>query len=239
MPHGAGGCLACVALGEPAVSGAENERLFHAVHARRTNRHPFAEREITLSLQEDLRAAAYREGAWLVLIEDSARRMDLINLITHCDRALGHDLGFVEETLGWLRPSRGASVDGIPEYALGHGGLMSHYTSDLGEALANKDRLLAWSAPVLAVLETREDTPQRWLAAGQALARVLLRAAAEGVQASFFNSPIEAPGGALSLDSIVGCEGVPQLILRFGYPLQPASATPRRPVCEVVANHYA
>ena len=60
-------------------------------------------------------------------------------------------------------------------------------TFDLGEGQAAKDRDIAVYSPALAVLGTSGNTPADWLAVGQALARVLLRARAENVWASFLS----------------------------------------------------
>jgi hypothetical protein len=112
----------------------------------------------------------------------------------------------------------------------------SRFAADAGAALSDKDRLLAWSAPVLSLLLTEDDTPRDWLAAGQALARVLLRASAEGVQASFFNSPIEVVEMWPQLHHIIKRAGMPQMLLRLGYPALETSATPRRSVDEVTES---
>jgi hypothetical protein len=64
---------------------------------------------------------------------------------------------------------------------------------------------------------TDADEPADWLAAGQALARVLLRARTADVWASFLNQPIELPATRLQLPHIIGRPGFPQLIVRLGY----------------------
>ena len=225
--------LAVVRLGEEAPPSAEEELLFEAIPRRHTNRHPFQERELPDALKSAMQQEAEREGAWLQFIEDNEARMAIIDLIAKSDRVQGHDSQFLQETANWIRPSRAATADGIPEYALGNGGLVSHYATDLGEALADKDRLLAWSAAALVVLETADDTPREWLAAGQALARVLLRASAEGVQASFLNSPVEVVEMWPQLHHVLKRAGLPQFILRLGYPAQETGPTPRRSVSEV------
>jgi hypothetical protein len=65
---------------------------------------------------------------------------------------------------------------------------------------------------------------------------VLLNAAAAGVEASFFNQPIEVAGLWPNLRNIIGRTGFPQVILRLGYATAPTPATPRRTVDEVVAE---
>ena len=58
---------------------------------------------------------------------------------------------------------------------------------ELGKVSAPSDRELALRSPVLDVLGTETETAAAWLSAGQALARVLLRAAVEGVGAFFLS----------------------------------------------------
>jgi hypothetical protein len=106
-------------------------------------------------------------------------------------------------------------------------------TFDWGKGQAAKDRQLAAGSPVLASLGTAEDTPMAWLSAGQALARLLLRARADGVWTSFLNQPIEVPELRMKLQEVLGTSGFPQLLLRMGYGPE-AQPTPRRPVEEVL-----
>ena len=86
---------------------------------------------------------------------------------------------------------------------------------------------------MLLVLGTALDGRCSWLAAGQALAHVLLRLTAEGAVASFLNQPIEVPRLRPTLTSLVGATGAAQLLLRAGYG-PPGPATPRRPLTEVL-----
>lgn len=227
--------LAAVRLIEGVTASPQEERLFTAIPLRHTNRHPFIERALPDSMKAELQAEAKREGIRLLFIEDNETRFAIIKLIARSSRTQGHDPQFVKETLGWLHPgdSRIRSSSGIPQDASG-GGLLSHYATDVGVAQSEKDEFLAWSAPLLAVLQTEDNRPCDWLAAGQALARVLLHATAEGVQASFFNGPVEVAAMWPKLHEILKQAGLPQMILRLGYPSQEAGSTPRRQVDEVL-----
>ncbi len=82
---------------------------------------------------------------------------------------------------------------------------------------------------------TGGDATPDWLAAGQALAKVLLRARAEGVWASFLNQPIEVPELRPRLRNAIGMQGFPQLLLRMGYGSE-ARPTPRRPTEDVLVH---
>ena len=87
---------------------------------------------------------------------------------------------------------------------------------DVGSRQAAEHRQLALGSPLLAVLSTPMDTPGAWLATGQALTQVLLRAYADGVAVSFLNEPIEVAELRPQLGNIVGLTDYPQLLLTTG-----------------------
>jgi hypothetical protein len=99
---------------------------------------------------------------------------------------------------------------------------------------AKDDELSRWSA-LLALIVTSTDEKPDWIAAGQALQRVLLTATAAGLQASFLNQPIEISSMRLQLARDLGLPGHPQLLLRFGYGPNVAP-TPRREVSDVLVT---
>jgi hypothetical protein len=82
------------------------------------------------------------------------------------------------------------------------------------------------------VLGTDGDDPAAWLAAGQAMQRVLLEATLRGLSASFLNQALELEHFRRPFTQLAR-RGYPQLVLRFGYG-PPAPATPRRAVAEVL-----
>lgn len=107
-------------------------------------------------------------------------------------------------------------------------------TFDIGKGLAVMDRRLATGSPVLAILWTPTDDRVGWIAAGRALARVLLSLASDGVATSFLNQPLELPLIRAELRGLYQRAGDhPQIILRAGYG-PPVPETPRRPVGDVL-----
>ncbi len=86
-----------------------------------------------------------------------------------------------------------------------------------------------------AVLATAADTPDDWLRAGQALNRLLLRAATRWVFASLQSQPIESPRYREQVRDLLELPGQPQMLLQFGR-ANTAPATPRRPQAEVRTN---
>ena len=215
--------LARVRSGAQQEATEEEQRLFRAIPERHSNRQAFEDRQVPDRLLSALQAAAWEEGAWLHLAEEAEIKHKIAELTSEGDRIQHADRRFRRELAAWMHPNRSRSRDGVPGYALGFGEIMSAAgplvvrTFDMGSGQAAKDRQLAEGSPVLAVLGTENDTPAAWLAAGQALARVLLRAQAEGVSASFLNQPIEVSELRPQLREAIGKTGFPQLLLRMGY----------------------
>jgi len=218
---------------------AEDEGLFQAIAARRTNRLPFESRSLPEQLGAALEAAAQAEGTWLHVFRTSEARTAVADLIAEADRLQMADKRFRRELAAWLRPNWSDRADGMPGFALGLGDVMSAAgplvvrTFDVGRGQAARDQELAVGSPLLALLGTARDTNADWLAAGQALARVLLRAQVDGVSASFLNQPVEVGELRLRLLNLAGRAGFPQILLRFGYG-RATPATPRRPPGDVV-----
>jgi hypothetical protein len=225
------------------VSGADainDPRLFHAMLYRHTNRFALAPRTLPSRPLVLLADAAASEGARLVIL-DAAQRGAAADLIAEGDRIQWANRSFRREMAAWTHSNGSRRADGIPGYGLGYGDVLSYAgpivmrTFDLGEGRAARDREIATGSPVLAVLCTDEDTTHDWLVAGQALERVLLRATAEGIAASYLNQPIEVPELRPRLSQALGHAGVPQLVLRLGYG-RPVRPTPRRPLASVLID---
>jgi hypothetical protein len=87
--------------------------------------------------------------------------------------------------------------------------------------------------PSAVVLGTAGDSRADWLAAGQAVARLLLHGAARGVAAQPLTQVLEVPALRARLRHAVGAIGEPQMLLRLGYGTAGPS-TRRLPVDEVL-----
>ena len=145
-------------------------------------------------------------------------------MIAEGDRAQMADKRFRRELAAWVHPNRSRARRGMSGYAFGFRDLMSHAgplvirTFDIGKGQAAKDHELAERSPLLTVLGTTADTPRAWLAAGQAMERILLRACAHGLTSSFLNQPVEVDELRPRLAEAIGRAGDhPQLVMRFGY----------------------
>jgi hypothetical protein len=229
--------LARITLGVQKENSAEEGLLFHAITKRRTNRQPFREEPIPLALTEALKNAAKSQSAWLRIVQGEEQRHAAAHLIAEGDRRQWSNKSFRHELAAWVHSNRTKARDGIPGYAQGVDDLMSCAgplvvrTFNMGAGQAAKDQGLAAGSPVLAVLGTDGETPRDWLQAGQALARVLLRARVEDVWASFLNQAIELPDLRQRFCTALALKGHPQLCLRFGFG-EDIRPTPRHDVQE-------
>lgn len=228
--------LARVSL-DRGVEPTEEERLlFHAIPKRRTNRHLFTERKVAAPLLEALEELAQRQGTFFLVVPDELRSA-VVNLIVLGDRLLWEKPDYRQELAAWIGRDQGTSREGVPERALGGEELASSLGRPVLHTLIqereNKARHVAPDSPVLAVISTFADNWFDWLAAGRTLEQILLRACAEGVEASFFNQPIEVATARAELQRLLGRQGLPQLVLRLGYGPQ-VPPTPRQDVKEVL-----
>lgn len=216
----------------------DERELFDAIRRRRTNRGPFDSREVSPALLGKLASEAETEGAQLRIL-DQQHRERLVDLVAEGNRAQFADRDFRRELATWIRWNGTRRRDGMPGSAHGAGLLKSIAmplvlrSLDLGPAQARTDRQLLSQAPVLAVICTATDDRHAWIAAGQALSRVLLRATADGLSASFFNQPVEVPDLRRDLGDLLGGSVHPQLVVRLGYASE-VRGTPRRSVSEVL-----
>lgn len=242
LPGGeASDVFAHVSVGGSHSTTEDEHILFAAIPDRHTNRQPFHQTPIPNDLAAQWINDVISEGAWLHRVYDGEQKHAVAELVAEGDFLQASDKRFRRELAAWLHSNRSRSGDGIPGYALGMSDIASYLgpfmvrTFDWGEGQAAKDQQLAEGSPLLMVIGTREDTTQEWLRAGQALARMLLRATSAGVHASYLNQPIEVEQLRPQLTELVKAEGFPQLLLRMGYG-QPTSSTPRRPVEEMILN---
>jgi nitroreductase len=231
--------LARVTLGAPRQPTIAQDELFHAIITRRTFRQRFEPMVVPDDALRALEHEAATENVRLHVVTSEVERVRLAELIAQADRIQFADKHFRRELAAWVHDNWGGRGDGIPGFAQGLNEVaalaepMVVRTFDIGRGQAAHDRELAEGSPVLAVFGTETDTPGDWLATGQALARVLLRASSRGIYASFLNQPLEVEDLRPQVGAMIKMSGVPQIILRVGYGSQ-IQPTPRRTLEEVL-----
>ncbi|MFF5338461.1 Acg family FMN-binding oxidoreductase [Streptomyces sp. NPDC013181] len=215
----------------------EAAALHPALRERHTSRFPFTDERVPAEVMAGLQAAAADEGCRLDVPGEWFTDA-LMELVRDAERLEAADPRIRAEVAAWTRSTAegGDASEGIPAYAYGprQFGTTSP-VRDFEPPHPGPSRASARfeNRPQLALLGTRDDTPRDWLAAGQALHRVLLRATADGLSTSLMSQPLEWPElRALSRDPR-SPSGFVQMVLRLGYGPH-GRATPRRPVSDVL-----
>lgn len=210
----------------------DEEALAAHLEARRTCRKRFEARPVDPEALGALERAATDEGAWLQVLPTEQSRHEAARLVAEGDAMQWADPRWRRELAAWMHPRRRGDGLSMPALAVPLAQLVVR-TFDMGGGMGARDRELADASPVLAVLGTDGDSVRHWLAAGQALERVLLAGCRHGLQASYLNQPIQVASLRPRLQDLVG-RGFPQILLRIGHPTEAVPASPRRPVADVL-----
>jgi hypothetical protein len=205
------------------------QRLWHAIAGRHSNRAPFRPHPVPAGDRARLVAAARTEGAWLALLIGPGPATILARLTDGANQVLLSSAAYRAELAAWTR--HGADLDRVPGVAAGEP-QQPLAPPPVRPAGAGADFELH---PLVAVLGTTADTPGDQLVAGQALQCVLLTVADAGLAASLISQPIEVASAREELRLALQQSGAPQMVLRIGY-AQPGTLTPRRPLSEVLES---
>ena len=229
--------LAVVRLAEPGHIDRALAGLHSAIHRRHTSRHPFTGAEVPADVRLALTEAARREGAELVFPSPWHTSL-LLDLVRDAEGHNALDPGAAEEVARWTRIGAAAdtATDGIPDYAFGPrklGGKAPVRDFAGRRPVPGRPTAAFEDTPTLALLGTPGDRRGDWLAAGQAMERVLLTATEHGLATSLTSHPLEQPELRRLVRDPLTTVGHVQMVFRLGYG-PPGPATPRRPVQEVL-----
>lgn len=225
--------LAVVSFNLIDTSSPPGAELFASIEDRRTCRMRFEPDDVPVLLLNALSAAAMEEGCWLEVIESEESRQACVALVAEGDSMQWSNPDWREELANWMHTGRDGDGLTVPGIVAPIAQAVVR-TFDMSNGVAAKDRQLADESPVLAVLGTSGDTLADWLAAGQALQKVLLTAHSRGLQASYLNQPIQLEVLRPGLQNLLSQPGFPQILLRLGFASDDIEATPRRPLDEVI-----
>jgi hypothetical protein len=230
QPH----LLVRVRAGSSQAPSPEDVRRFEALTIRRAHRRLHQRRPVSQEDLDLLCEAVAGEGARPVVPDRLTRRR--IGVLLRA--ALRHqldDLEHLAEVDRWIRhpDESGEPHDGIPVASLGttpfpadsivHDG----WDAEELDEIPVEDEIEA--STVLAIT-TRSDTRRDWLAAGMALERLWLDAAARDLALTFADQATQWPETRDQAAAALGVPGDLQLVLRVGHPLVDVPPTPRRPL---------
>jgi len=216
-------------------------RLFSAMTARVTTRAPFVDERIATELQQQLIDACDAEGAIARCVESHAERQALAQRVAEADHIQFADPRFRRELASWIHPRR--HDEGMPAYGMAVAGLLDFATPlvtsvvrvfDVGAGMPASRHHLVDGSPLFVGIATTRDDREAWLAAGQALERMLLVAALQGLTASYLNQPIEVSTLRDQVRTLLHVDALPQLLLRVGRGPE-VSHSPRRPLAAVLS----
>lgn len=207
--------------------------LDEAIAHRRTWRRRFTATVVSAEVIATLADVAATEGAWLSVLASDSARAEAAALVAEGDRLQWDNPSWRRELAAWMHPRRRGDGLSLPALAapLAQAVVRSF---DMGRGVAAKDSELASESPLLAVVGTRGDGPADWLAAGEALQRVLLTACRAGLQASYLNQPVQMASLRTRLQRLADTPGTPQLLLRLGYADGELPPAPRRLLEDVI-----
>jgi hypothetical protein len=224
-----------LSAGEPMT--AQESELLEAIPHRHTHRGEFAPGPLPdgllSALEEDARAA----GARLVMMDSDAGYRELADIVADAAGQQRGDQMARAEIWRWSRSEGDPSRDGVPAHAFGRRGdpqpgILAQRDFDLGRGLGGLSGPGTVPA-VTAVLVTPGDTRADWLAAGQALHRLLAHAASAWVFASLSSQPLQTAAGRSQVRDRLGIAGVPQMIMQLS-PARSTRATARRPPADLM-----
>jgi hypothetical protein len=228
--------LARVRLGRAAPMTAEERQMLWAVPHRHTHRGPFEPGSPPAGLLTRLRDDVTAEGATLTVVETGPASAKLAAILADWRARQGIDPVARAEIRRWTREAGSEARDGVPAHAFPatpgrEPGLLPERDFDLGRGWG----LLPSggpAAPVTAILVTAGDDEEDWLRSGQALQRLLLRAASQWVFAGLQTQPLQAPATRALIRDSLALPGPPQMLLQLGV-ARATHPTGRRPAAEL------
>jgi nitroreductase len=195
---------------------------------RQTNRREFRDDEVAADVLHAIEQAAAAEGAIAYVVTAETDRETVARLSRRADDLELLDPAYRAELRRWTtdNPDR---RDGVPALAVPHVDGSAHDDIPIRDF---DTRGTGWLPPqthssrrqCLVLLGTDADVPRSWLAAGQALERMLLEITGLGYVASPLTQAVEVAATRVELCRDLGLQMEPHILLRVGRaPIAPAS----------------
>jgi hypothetical protein len=219
--------LARIQGDRPTRESASNRTLFHAIphrHTLRARGHLFEPRPVPSHVVDELSSAARACGAWVHVVTAAAERFALADLVFEA----GEDFATPAGMLG--------SEDGLdaPIDVAGTADDSDRTAHAFAVAEARRASRTVLEAPIVLVLGTEDDDPAAWVAAGEGLEHLLLRAATHGVFAAYANQPLRVAALRPWVNASTGETGGAHVLLGLGF-AHPPEGPSRRRIAEMLA----
>jgi hypothetical protein len=238
--------LAEVRFGPRADVTEEVRGAYEQIRRRRSHRGPFRDVPVGAHVQSALHAQAQSEGARLE-VALTRERVALGALTEAAEQVQLMNPAYVSEAAHWAPVPGSPRRDGVHERAYPRlpGRTDPHFPmrdfargQGWGTGAADAESSVPGVTGVVALLTTQGDEREDWLAAGQALQRVLLRASAADLSAAFHTQALEVP----ELRDFIRarfCGGShPQMLMRLGV-ADGDLQTVRRPTDHMIREEFS
>ncbi|MFK0246053.1 Acg family FMN-binding oxidoreductase [Amycolatopsis azurea] len=214
---------------------------YSAIARRGSYRRPFSGRRVSREKIGDLIAAAAECGVEARLIHDELELSQIAELLEFAAEAYQHDLAYQRELALWTihdeqyhRHGVGLAASTAPAGTLPWAGLVRSATAVPDHRVLQR-RL---AGETLLVFLTADDGRHDHLFTGHALQDAWLDAVDDGLAGSVLTQPLHLPEVRSGLTEDLELPGIPQALMRFGYPTGPIPLSPRRAVDEILGNGF-
>lgn len=216
-----------------------------AARRRQSDRRPFTPDPVPPDQIEVLRQAAALPRAFAHFPIRADEQLNLAVAVSWADRVERDDEAYLAEMTRWLRDdevhSDGVPLGAIPKVEPAHPRHTDVPVRDFeigvsGRALIAQD---VDERPLIAVLLSESDSPLEHLEAGESMMRLMIQAQLLGVASCPLSQAVDLLAFRSRLQTLMGWQGYPQMMLRLGYPVPDAASTartPRRPVSSVLRD---
>lgn len=225
--------------GEPADQQTLREHV--QIRRRHSHRGGFLPDPVPAGVLTAMKYDAEREGAGLIEAVDVHVKGALAALTDAAEHVQRRTPAYAAEIARWAPSPRTSRKDGVqePAYPQRTPRTRPHFPPRdfaRGQGWGVATAPLAESVPAGAVLVlvSAGDGRADWICAGQALQRVLLRAAERDLAAAFHTQALEVPELRSFIRTRFCDDAFPQMVLRLGVPEGKELSSVRRPVEDVM-----
>lgn len=219
--------LATIARGRPRMPTEDELHLHRQITHAPSNRYGYQYMRVEHHVESAVGAAGRLDGTWVHVVGVTARER-LVELHMRAAALLVADPEYRRELTAWEQatPSPPGHLGGsrfLTDRAPPRPYLLPAPVSP-EDMVDQKDVLTAL------VVGHHGDSPEHWLRAGAATARLGLDAAGLGLAMSFFSQVVEVPELREQMTEEFALPGPPHAVIRLGYPAESPPGVPRRGV---------
>ncbi len=208
------------------INQVRDPALFHAIARRHTSHHPFLGRLVPREELMQLRNARLEPDLQLRFLANLEQKRRLGDLVAAADRRLLANPDYRRELAAGLRRGMGGLPGPLATLAA-----LRLRTRNAAARLGHQDQQRLMSAPLLAILGSRDETPVAWIRTGQLFQRLALTATKLGLALQPMNRLLHVRSHRHELATMLPDTRLrPHFLVRLGYADQPGRPAPKDPL---------